>query len=150
MLDGFRSIALAVVTTVAANAAPPMPVVVVHAPNADLRLEVAITPAQQEHGLMGRTSMAPHAGMLFVFDRDEPVEFWMKNTLIPLDMVFVGRDGTVRKVFRNVPTVPAALPDDNIPREAATAKFVIELGANEAQRDGIGAGVRLVIPATAP
>ncbi len=127
-----------------------MPVVVVHAPNADLRLEVAITPAQQERGLMGRTSMAPHAGMLFVFDRDESVEFWMKNTLIPLDMVFVGADGKVRRVFANVATVPPALPDDEIPREPGTAKYVIELGANEAQRDGIGTGVRLVIPTTAP
>ncbi len=150
MLEGFGSIVFAVVTAVAANAAPPMPVVVVHAPNADLHLEVAVTSAQQERGLMGRTAIAPHAGMLFVFDTDERVEFWMKNTLVPLDMIFVGADGKVRTVFRNVATAPPALPDADIPREGATAKYVIELGANEADRDGIRAGVRLAIPNVLP
>jgi len=146
VLSAFRSVVLALAATVAANAAAAMPVVVVHAPNADLRLEVAITPAQQERGLMGRTAIPPHTGMLFVFDSDAPVEFWMKDTLVPLDMIFVGADGTVRAVYRNVPTVPPSFPDANIPREAGTAKYVVELGANEALRDGIGTGIRLAIP----
>ncbi len=59
--------------------------------------------AQREHGLMDRTAVAPHTGMIFVFDRDDAVAFWMKNTLVPLDMIFVGADGTVRRVSANVP-----------------------------------------------
>jgi uncharacterized membrane protein (UPF0127 family) len=77
--------------------------VVVHAPKADLTLEVARTEAQREYGLMNRTSLAPHTGMIFVFPGDGPIDFWMKDTLIPLDMVFIAADGTVRKIYHRVP-----------------------------------------------
>lgn len=148
MYKALACVALVFLTAVSAGAAgSAMRVVTVHAPKADLQLEVAATAAQQERGLMNRTAMAPHAGMLFVFDSDAPVQFWMKNTLIPLDMIFAGADGTVRTVYRNVAVVSPALPDDAIPREAGVAKYVIELGANEAERDGIRPGVRLDIPA---
>jgi uncharacterized membrane protein (UPF0127 family) len=117
--------------------------VTVHAPRADLTLEVARTEAQREHGLMDRNTMQPHTGMIFVFADDEPVAFWMKDTLVPLDMIFIAADGTVRKVFANVPVVARSLPDDQIPREAAKAKYVIELQAGEAAHDGITQGVKL-------
>lgn len=118
-------------------------VVVVHAPRANLSLEVARTDSQREYGLMNRTHMAPHTGMIFVFGGDGRVAFWMKNTLMPLDMLFIGADGTVRHVFANVAVVPRTLPDEEIPREAGVAKYVIELPAGEAARDGIAPGVRL-------
>ena len=97
---------------------------------------------------MYRTSLAPHTGMLFVFDADQQVAFWMKNTLVPLDMAFVAADGTVRKVFANVAPAPPSARDEDIPRESAAAKFVIELPAGEAARDGIVPGVKLTIPHT--
>lgn len=125
-------------------------VVVLHAPKADLRLEVAQTDAQREHGLMDRTSLPPHSGMIFVFPQDGDVAFWMKDTLIPLDMVFVGGDGTVRLVYANVPTLPANTPDGKIPLEKGTAKYVIELPAGEAARDGIIAGSRLKLADALP
>lgn len=118
-------------------------VVVVHAPKADLRLEVARTEAQREYGLMNRTSLPKRTGMIFVFPQDDKVAFWMKDTLIPLDMVFVGADGTVRLVDANVATVPPALPDGRIPLESGVAKYVIELPAGEAVLDGIVTGTRL-------
>lgn len=117
--------------------------IVVNAPKAALTLEVAGTPAQQEHGLMNRRYVAPHTGMIFVFERDEPVDFWMKNTLVPLDMIFVAADGTVRRVFADVSVVAPTLPDDQIPKEGSQAKYVIELPAGEASKDGIAAGVKL-------
>ncbi len=117
--------------------------IVVHAPRADLTLEVARSETQREHGLMDRTTIPLHTGMIFVFERDEPVEFWMKNTLVPLDMIFVAADGTVRRVFANVPVVAPTMPDDEIPREGAGAKYVIELRAGEAARDGIAQGIKL-------
>jgi uncharacterized protein len=120
-----------------------LPTVTVAAPRAELTLEVARTPVQREYGLMNRTAVPAHTGMIFVFERDEPVDFWMKQTLVPLDMIFVASDGTVRRVFANVPVVSPALPDDQIPREGANAKYVIELHAGEAALDGIAAGVRL-------
>lgn len=117
--------------------------VVVHAPKADLRLDVARTDAQREYGLMNRKSLPSHTGMIFVFPQDDNVAFWMKDTLVPLDMVFVGADGTVRLVDANVPTVPPSLPDAQIPLERGAAKYVIELPAGEASLDGIVTGVRL-------
>lgn len=139
-------LAVAVALALATLGAAALPVVVVRAPAANLRLEVAVTPDQQERGLMFRTSLAPHTGMLFVFDRDEQVAFWMKNTLVALDMVFVGADGTVRTVYANVQPAPPSMPDDAIPREPGVAKYVIELPAGEARPDGITAGVKLKIP----
>jgi hypothetical protein len=116
---------------------------VVAAPKANLTLEVARTDEQRERGLMYRQTLPPHTGMIFLFDRDEQISFWMKNTLIPLDMVFVAADGTVRRVFANVPVLSAKLPDDQIPEETSRARYVIELPAGEAARDGIAPGVKL-------
>jgi uncharacterized protein len=120
-----------------------LPTVLVHAPRADLTLEVARTDSQREHGLMDRAAIPLHTGMIFVFDRDAPIYFWMKNTLVPLDMIFIGADGTVRRVFSNVPVVAQTLPDGDIPREGDVAKYVIELRAGEASQDGIAEGVKL-------
>jgi hypothetical protein len=120
-----------------------LPAVTVRAPRADLTLEVARTEPQRERGLMDRKSVAPHTGMIFVFDGDAPVEFWMKDTLEPLDMIFVGADGKVRRIYANVPVVAAGVGDDAIPREDGTAKYVIELAAGEAAKDGIVAGTKL-------
>jgi uncharacterized membrane protein (UPF0127 family) len=120
-----------------------LPTITVHAPQADLTLEVARTSAQREHGLMDRTTVPPHTGMIFVFDADEQVEFWMKDTLAPLDMIFIAADGTVRQVYSNVAVVSPTLSDAQIPREGGYAKYVIELAAGEAAQDGIAAGTKL-------
>ncbi len=124
--------------------------IVVHAPKADLTLEVANTEMQREHGLMDRSVVSPHTGMIFVFDSDEPVQFWMKDTLVPLDMVFLSADGTVRRVFSNVAVVAQNLPDEQIPREGSEAKYVVELAAGEASEDGIAAGVKLDLRGVPP
>ncbi len=120
-----------------------LPTILVHAPRAELTLEVARTEAQREDGLMYRTAIVSHTGMIFIFERDALVEFWMKNTLVPLDMIFVGADGTVRQIFSNVPVVDRTLPNDEIPREGAVAKYVIELRAGEGVQDGLTQGVKL-------
>lgn len=117
--------------------------VMVHAPRADLTLEVARTAAERQHGLMDRTSVPPHTGMIFVFDRDDSVAFWMKDTLVPLDMIFVAEDGTVRHVFADVPVLKGNPPDDAIPFEVNRAKYVIELRSGEAAQDGIATGIKL-------
>jgi hypothetical protein len=122
----------------------------VAAPKHDLVLEVARTEVQREHGLMDRKYLPAHTGMLFVFAADEPIAFWMKDTLVPLDMIFVANDGRVRRVFADVPVVDPALPDDRIPRESATARYVIELPAGEAAADGIAPGVMLDLHGAPP
>jgi uncharacterized membrane protein/uncharacterized membrane protein (UPF0127 family) len=120
-----------------------LPTVTVHAPKATLTLQVATTEDERETGLMSVTHLPAHTGMVFVFDQDAPVMFWMKDTLVPLDMVFVAADGTVRSVAANVPVVSESTPDDQIPRRPGTAKYVIELPAGEAQKDGVVAGTQL-------
>jgi uncharacterized membrane protein (UPF0127 family) len=65
------------------------------------RVEVADTPATRERGLMFRKNLAADRGMLFDFRTVQPVSFWMKNTLIPLDMVFIGADGRIVSIARN-------------------------------------------------
>ncbi len=92
---------------------------------------------------MGVTSLAPRTGMLFVFERDDPVAFWMKDTLIPLDMVFIASSGTVREVYANVPVVARALSEGEIPLEQGRAKYVLELPAGEAAVDGLRVGERV-------
>jgi hypothetical protein len=120
-----------------------LPTVTVTAPRAVLTLQVARTQDQHERGLMAYRSLPDHAGMIFVFDTDGPEDFWMKETLIPLDMLFVGADGRVRSIAANVPTVAPDTRDADIPLESGVGKYVIELAAGEAARDGIVVGVRL-------
>jgi uncharacterized protein len=127
-----------------------LPTITVHAPRADLTLEVARTPAQREHGLMDRTAVPAHTGMLFVFPSDGPLQFWMKRTLVPLDMIFIGADGTVRQVSANVAVVSPTLPDAQIPREAGSGAYVIELAAGEAAKDGIVPGLKLDLQGAGP
>ncbi len=108
-------------------------------------IEIATTPEQQEHGLMFRKHLAPDAGMIFVWPDDEPVSMWMKNTLIPLDMLFVTRDGKIVKVAAN------AVPEDLTPISAnQPIRAVIEIGGNEAARQKIGEGDRVLFSAFEP
>jgi uncharacterized membrane protein (UPF0127 family) len=74
-------------------------------------VEIADTDATRESGLMFRKSMAPNKGMLFDFGSPQTVTFWMKNTLIPLDMIFIAKDGHVVSIARNaVPMSEALIP----------------------------------------
>jgi uncharacterized membrane protein (UPF0127 family) len=65
------------------------------------QVEIANNDATREHGLMDRRYMAADHGMLFEFDREEPVAFWMKNTYIPLDMIFIAPSGVVTRIAAN-------------------------------------------------
>jgi uncharacterized membrane protein (UPF0127 family) len=113
------------------------------APSAPLKLAVAGDETSREFGLMCVVRLQRHVGMLFVFDKDSKQEFWMKNTLIPLDMVWVRADGTVDTVAPNVPKSTRETPDDVVARRGGFGKYVIELGAGEAAADGITVGSTL-------
>jgi len=130
-------------TLFASPTSSPQPLLTLKAPLAVLSLEVADTEAKQERGLMYRTALPAHTGMIFIFGRDDVVDFWMKNTLISLDMVFVGADGRIRSVSPNVPPATPDAPDDRIARVLGHAKYVLELPAGEAAIDGLRTGVQL-------
>jgi hypothetical protein len=73
-------------------------------------VEVAATPQQQERGLMFRSSLADDRGMIFPYDPPVEAAFWMKNTLIPLDIVFIRSDGTIARITKGEPMSLEALP----------------------------------------
>ncbi|BBK31384.1 hypothetical protein EDC65_0187 [Stella humosa] len=102
-------------------------------------VELALTDAQQTQGLMYRRSLAPDRGMLFVYPVDAPLAMWMKNTYIPLDMLFLRADGTIINIIENVP--PQTL--DSRPSEGP-ARGAVELAAGTAARLGIRAGDRVI------
>ena len=101
-------------------------------------VEMARTPAQQELGLMNRHGLAPDAGMLFPFDPPRPASFWMRNTLIPLDMIFIRPDGSIARIAAN--TVPMSETPVAV-AEPMTA--VLEIGGGRAAQLGIREGDRV-------
>jgi uncharacterized membrane protein (UPF0127 family) len=98
-------------------------------------VELAATPEERARGLMFRRTLAPDSGMLFDFGRAEPVAMWMKNTLIPLDMLFIAGDGAVVNIAQR--TVPGSLTP--IPA-ARPVRFVLELPGGTSSRLGIKPG----------
>lgn len=102
------------------------------------QVEVARTGPEQAKGLMFRTLMGPDEGMLFPFDPPRQVSFWMKNTVIPLDIVFIGPDGKVTNISAN------AAPYSLDPRPSAgVAGAVLELNGGRAAELGIAPGARV-------
>ena len=115
-----------------------------------LHLAVADDTPRRERGLMKVPFVPAGQGMLFVFpDGDAKRQFWMKDTIAPLDMLFVNADGTVTSIAADVPATAPGTPDDQVARRDGTGHYVIELGAGEAARLGIVAGARLSIPPVA-
>ncbi len=107
-------------------------------------VEIADDEAERARGLMFREDLPSSAGMLFVYDRPQSVAFWMKNTLIPLDMVFIGPEGRVNAVHANAAPgdlTPIPGPDNTI--------MVLEIGGGLAARLGLGEGAELHHPAIA-
>ena len=98
-------------------------------------IELALTEPQRNHGLMFREKLGPYEGMLFDFYHEMQVSFWMKNTLIPLDMVFIAADGTVKHVHANA----TPLSTDAIPSEFPV-RAVLEINGGSARLLGIKPG----------
>lgn len=104
--------------------------------------EMALTPEQQAQGMMFRTTMAPDEGMLFVFPEPRRASFWMRNTLIPLDMLFVRANGRIANIIAN------ATPETETSRRSTgRVKAVFELPGGRAAELGIKAGDLVIHPA---
>jgi len=110
-----------------------------------VRVELATDAASREHGLMGRTRLASDHGMLFVFPDAQPRWFWMKDTLIPLDILYF--DGNRKLVSMQLDVPPCkAEPCATYPSDAP-ARYVLELAAGEARHMGARVGDVLAIDA---
>jgi uncharacterized protein len=99
------------------------------------QVELARTPSERARGLMYRTHLAPDAGMLFVFDTEENEVFWMKNTLIPLDMIFIDHDLKIVGIVENAE--PQTLTARSVGRPS---QYVLEIGGGMSAQHGFRAG----------
>ncbi len=104
--------------------------------------EVADEPLEREIGLMNRTSLGKNKGMLFVFEQENPVAFWMKDTLIPLDIIFANKDMEIVEISENLqPCKEAPCPTF----KAYPVKYALEVNAGYAKEKGIKTGDRLEV-----
>ncbi len=125
----------------AGEAPPPSPVALPQAVFPDgfaVDLELALTPEEISSGLMFRPSLPENRGMLFLFDQPRLPSFWMKNTLIPLDLVFLDGTGAVVDVIADVQPC-AADPCPNYP-PSSPAQAVLEIGARVAAAHNVEVG----------
>ena len=106
-------------------------------------LELALTPEDQAQGLMFRESLPERVGMLFLFSEAAPHHFWMKNTMIPLDMIWMDEAGTVLFVSANTPPCQAD-PCPNYGPDVP-ARSVLEIAGGKAQAEGVKVGSVLKI-----
>jgi len=103
--------------------------------------EIADTEVSREYGLMNRKNMGINQGMLFIFPSTQRVNFWMKNTYIPLDMVYIAEDYTINGIVKNAApldiskTYPSSYP----------VLFVLEIPAGSANQHGFIVGKKLII-----
>jgi uncharacterized protein len=121
--------------------APPQALAHVHTARgvATVRLEVARTPAARERGLMDRPALAQDAGMLFVFASAERHGFWMKNTLIPLDMLFLSDGGRVVAVVERKPLTLDVTDGD------VDSRYVLEVNGGWARAHGVAKGDQVTL-----
>ena len=112
---------------------------------ASFKVELAKSPEERAMGLMYRRSMAEDAGMFFVFEEEVMGSFWMKNTLIPLDIAFVRADGVIANIHENVE--PLTLDHR---KSTEPVKYVLEVNGGQLSALGVKAGDRILHPSIAP
>jgi uncharacterized membrane protein (UPF0127 family) len=110
--------------------------------DAAVAVELALTRDEQARGLMYRTELDEGAGMLFVFEGETERTFWMSNTPIPLDIVYIRGDGTIVSIAAH--TVPYS--ERTIPSRGP-ARYVLEVPGGWSERHGVKAGDRVTLPA---
>lgn len=118
----------------------PRDIIVIRASDGNYRfnVELAATEAERAQGLMFRKELPTNAGMLFLYDRDQAVTFWMRNTYLPLDMVFIAADGKITQIVKN--TKPLS---ENLIPSYTYIRAVLELNAGITNRYGIRVGDRV-------
>ena len=104
------------------------------------QVELAKTEAERETGLMYRTAMADDQGMLFIFDKDEHLNFWMKNTKLPLSIAYIASDGTIKEILDMQPESLA-----NVPSTWAV-RYALELNQGAFARAGVKVGDKVILP----
>lgn len=112
-----------------------------------LNIEVAITQEEKMNGLMGREHLGENSGMLFVFDSVQPLSFWMKNTLIPLDVLYLDETGKILDIKTMTPCPPEEERCPSYP-SSEPGRYALEINGGRAEELGLKAGdeLQLVLP----
>lgn len=125
-----------------------MPYVTLYPPNGasvQVSVEIADTPGKRSFGLMYRRDLPEHQGMLFLFPREAPLSFWMKNTPLPLDIIYINAARTIVSIAANTtPFSERPLPS------GSPAQFVLEVNAGFCHKYGITTGARVELPSRLP
>ncbi len=106
----------------------------------EVGVEIADKDAERMRGLMYRKALGTDSGMLFVFEEEKVLKFWMKNTCIPLDMIFIADDGMIVGIEENTPTLSEDTFTANCP-----SRYVLEVNAGWARKHGVKAGQKASI-----
>ncbi len=105
-------------------------------------IEVAVDPDEQARGLMFRPALPADAGMLFIFDPPRPANFWMRNTMIPLDMIFIDDSGKVESIAERTDTY-----SERVSSSQSDVRAVLEINGGLSRQLGIGPGAQVIHPA---
>ncbi len=100
-----------------------------------ISVSVADTPNEREIGLMYRKALPKNYGMIFVFPQKDAMEFWMKNTLTSLDIVYIGSDKEITRIYSRVKASTLKTPDAKVARVWGVGQYVLELPAGTAVRE---------------
>jgi uncharacterized protein len=121
-----------------------LPKIFIILPNSQkMVVEVASNEKEREKGLMFRKKLKQNEGMLFVFEDDSQKHFWMKNTLIDLDIIFVNEDFTINKIFKNVKKSSPDAKDFEIKKVSAKGKYILEFVAGSAKKHCLRPGLKI-------
>lgn len=129
----------------ACRAEPKVTITTKQGRNVVFQVEVADSPAKRQLGLQYRRELASDRGMIFLFPEESQQTFWMKNTPIPLDMIFINRDMKIVGIVEQ--TVPFSLDSRSV---NAPSQYVLEINGGLAKRHGIQTGDRVRFDAVAP
>jgi len=121
-----------------------LPTIPVQIGGVEFRIEVARSEQDKARGLMHRRSLGERSGMIFVYEADEHLSFWMKNTTLPLTLAFLSRDGEVLQIEELKPLSLKPVTS------ARAARYALELPAGSLQRLGVAPGDRVLLPADFP
>jgi uncharacterized membrane protein (UPF0127 family) len=145
---GTRHVPLAILCLLAVTAlaacVTPREKVTLRAAGQEISVEVARTEAQREHGLMGRTDLGPRDGMIFVFDRDDHLSFWMKNTPTALSIAFLSSEGRILEIVDMEPY------SQKVIRSRLSARYALEMRQGAFAALGIREGDTFSFPADFP
>ncbi|MEK7389959.1 MAG: DUF192 domain-containing protein [Elusimicrobiota bacterium] len=114
-----------------------------------ITVDVVDTPATREKGLMCRRTLSKNYGMLFVFPREMALQFWMKNTLVSLDIMWIDSDRAITVIHPRLKASRLDTPESDIAAAGGRGLYVLELAAGEARRRGLKPGDRLAFKVAA-